>query len=73
MLVDLNGMVTLSRDAFALLAASLNVSALAALGNSAVERVLIEHFRAVHKPLYPVGYFESFREALDWLHQVDFR
>lgn len=70
-LVDLNGMMTLSRDAFALLAASLNASAIAALGTSAVEHVLIEHFHAVHKPPYPVEYFESSTKALDWLHHVN--
>ncbi|MHA7295066.1 DUF7793 family protein [Arthrobacter sp. HLT1-21] len=72
LLADLNGMVTLSRDAFALLATSLNVSAVAAFGTSPVERVLIEHFRAVHRPPYPIEYFESAVEARIWLHEIPF-
>ncbi|MCU1634031.1 MAG: hypothetical protein JWM61_2683 [Micrococcaceae bacterium] len=67
MLVELNGMVTLSRKAFVLLATALNVAAVAAFGHSAVDHVLVEHFRAVHKPPYPVEYFESHDEALIWL------
>ncbi|WP_459259745.1 DUF7793 family protein [Arthrobacter sp. TMN-50] len=72
LITDLNGMVTLSRAAFALLATSFKVSALAAFGTSPVEQVLIEHFRAVHKPRYPVEYFESHVEAQIWLHEISF-
>lgn len=68
MLVELNGMVTLSRQAFALLAASLDAQAVAFTGSSAVEKVLVTHFRAVHRPPYPVEYFDSRAEAHTWLH-----
>jgi hypothetical protein len=69
MLIELNGMVTLSRQAFVLLAASLDISAAAFIGSSPVEKVLVAHFDAVHHPPYPVGYFENRDKALGWLSQ----
>lgn len=71
-LVDLNGMVTLSPGAFAELSTADGVPAVAVVGSSPVEKVLVAHFRAVHKPLYPVGYFEDRDEAHVWLHDQDY-
>jgi hypothetical protein len=69
MLVDLNGMVTLTRQALTLLAGLRDVPVVAAVGRSPVERVLITHFQAVHSPSYSIEYFEDRAEALAWLHR----
>jgi hypothetical protein len=66
LLVELDGMVTLSREAF-VLAASLKLSAVACVGSGPVERVLVSHFGAVHQPPFPVEYFENRARALSWL------
>ncbi|MCU1631960.1 DUF7793 family protein [Arthrobacter sp. MDB2-24] len=69
LLVDLNSMVTLTRQALTLLAGLRDVPVVAAVGRSPVERVLITHFQAVHCPSYPIEYFEDRAEALAWLHR----
>ncbi|RJT75971.1 hypothetical protein D6T63_17040 [Arthrobacter cheniae] len=69
MLVDLNSMVTLTRQALNLLAGLRDVPIVAAVGRSPVEKVLITHFQAVHRPSYLIEYFEDRDEALAWLHQ----
>lgn len=66
-LADLNGMVTLSREAFTALSSARNLPAVAVVGASPVERVLVAHFQAVHRPSYPIEYFERRDEALTWL------
>lgn len=70
MLVELNGMVTVERQAFVLLAASLGAEAVAFVGTCPVERVLVAHFDAVHRPKYPVGYFGERSRALEWLNET---
>ncbi|RJT76224.1 hypothetical protein D6T63_16625 [Arthrobacter cheniae] len=68
-LVELNGMVTMARHAFVLMAESLDVSAAAIVGSCPVEKILVTHFEAVHRPPYPVAYFESRGQALESLHE----
>jgi hypothetical protein len=67
MLVELNGMVTLTRNAFLQFAKELNVVAMALVGESAVDRVIAAHFIEVHRPVYPTDYFSCRDEALAWL------
>lgn len=66
-LADLNGMITLSREAFAALSSATDLPAVAVVGASPVEKVLVAHFQAVHRPAYPIEYFERRDEALTWL------
>lgn len=67
MLVELNAMVTLSRNALVRFATELNAAALALVGASAVDRVISEYFTGVHYPPYPTQYFPQRDEALQWL------
>jgi hypothetical protein len=68
LLVELNGMTTLSRQAFGVFATGLKVAAVACVGTCPVEQVLVTHFKAVHQPPYPVAYLANHAEALHWLH-----
>jgi len=67
MLAHLNGMASLSRDAFRTFAGSLNVSALALVGPSRVDRLIASFFLNVHNPRYPSRHFEEPAEARHWL------
>ncbi|WP_336715255.1 STAS/SEC14 domain-containing protein [Arthrobacter sp. USHLN218] len=67
MLVQLNGMASLSRDALRAFATRLNVSALALVGPSGVDRLIAKFFLDVHAPGYPSRYFEEEKEARQWL------
>ena len=67
MLVELNGMVTLTRNALLQFAKELNLTAMALVGPSAVDKVIAAHFIEVHEPVYPTRYFPSRDEALTWL------
>lgn len=67
MLVHLNGMASLSRGAFRTFAHRLNVSALALVGPSGVDRLIAKYFVDVHGPRYPSRYFEEATEARQWL------
>lgn len=69
MLVQLNGMSSLSRDALRTFATRLNVSALALVGPSGVDRLIARYFVDVHGPGYPSRYFEQEKEARQWLAQ----
>ncbi len=67
MLVILNAMVSLDASALSAFAGRLNVSALALVGPSAVDRVIATFFNDVHRPSYPTRYFPEPHAALDWL------
>ncbi|MHA7239169.1 DUF7793 family protein [Arthrobacter sp. TMS1-12-1] len=67
MLVGLNGMVTLSRDALRRFAGDLDIAAMAIVGPTAVDRTLAEFFAEVHDPPYPTRYFPQRTVALRWL------
>lgn len=67
MLVELNGMVSLTRSALHGFATSLNIAAMAIVGPSAVDRTLADFFAEVHNPPYPTRYFAGRAEALAWL------
>jgi hypothetical protein len=67
MLVELNGMVTLTRGALHFFATRLNVAALALVGPSAVDRMISDFFTQVHRPPYPTRYFTTTDEARSWL------
>lgn len=67
MLVVLNGMVTLSRNALSTFAHTLNISAMAVVGPSAVDRTLTDYFTEVHRPPYPTRYYGNTDDALAWL------
>lgn len=67
MLVELNGMVTLTRNALQRFAKDLNIAAMAIVGPSAVDKAIADFFREVHEPPYPTRYFENQESALHWL------
>lgn len=67
MLVELNGMVTLSRTALLRFARELNIAAMAIVGPTAVDRALAAFFAEVHDPPYPTRYFRHRSHALPWL------
>ncbi|WP_434992711.1 DUF7793 family protein [Arthrobacter sp. Ld5] len=67
MLVELNGMVTLSRTALLRFARELNIAAMAIVGPTAVDRALASFFAEVHDPPYPTRYFPHRTSALHWL------
>lgn len=67
MLVELNGMVSLSRGALHRFASGLNIAAMALVGPSAVDRTLSEFFKRVHRPPYPTRHFEDSDRARAWL------
>ena len=67
MLVELNGMVTLSRTALLRFAGELNIAAMAIVGPTAVDRALAAFFAEVHDPPYPTRYFRHRANALPWL------
>ncbi|WP_104181462.1 STAS/SEC14 domain-containing protein [Arthrobacter sp. B0490] len=67
MLVELNGMVCLSRGALILFARTLNIAAMAIIGPSAVDRTLAAFFTEVHHPPYPTRHFDHRSEGLAWL------
>lgn len=67
MLVNLNSMVSLDAAALVIFAGQLNVSAMAIVGPSAVDRLLATYFNDVHRPRYPTRYFPEAGAALDWL------
>ncbi|WP_443110991.1 DUF7793 family protein [Arthrobacter sp. CAL618] len=67
MLVHLNKMISLSRPALYAFASGLNVSALAIVGPTAVDRAITTYFKEVHEPPYPTQYFEEVISAERWL------
>jgi hypothetical protein len=67
MLVELNGMVSLSRGALHIFATELNITAMAIFGPSAVDETLATFFIQVHKPPYPAAFFAAGPPALAWL------
>ncbi|WP_247828656.1 hypothetical protein [Arthrobacter antioxidans] len=67
MLVELNGMVTLSRTALLRFAGELNIAAMAIVGPTAVDKALAAFFAEVHDPPYPTRYFRHRVHALPWL------
>ncbi|MBG6223965.1 hypothetical protein IWX63_000520 [Arthrobacter sp. CAN_A2] len=67
MLVELNGMVTLSRSALLRFAGDLNIAAMAIVGPTAVDNALAAFFAEVHDPPYPTRYFRDRAHALAWL------
>ncbi|RJT74874.1 hypothetical protein D6T63_18315 [Arthrobacter cheniae] len=67
MLVEFNGMVTLTRAALLRFAKTLNIAAMAIVGPSAVDKALADFFVEVHHPPYPTRYFTATHEALRWL------
>ncbi|MHA7241317.1 DUF7793 family protein [Arthrobacter sp. TMS1-12-1] len=69
MLVELNAMVSLSRNALQILAADLPVTAMALVGASIVDYTLADFFIRVHEPAYPVRYFTTVVQAREWLRE----
>ena len=67
MLVMLNDMVSLSRGALQIFAHRLNIAAMALVGRSAVDRLLVSYFAEVHNPPYPTRHFDTVDEARTWL------
>jgi hypothetical protein len=67
MLVVLNEMVSLSRGALQHFARGLNISSLALVGTSVVDKTIAEYFIRVHQPAYPTQYFETVDQARFWL------
>lgn len=67
MMVILNSMVSLDASALATFASRLNVSALALVGPSAVDRLIATFFNDVHRPRYPTRYFPEAAAAREWL------
>ncbi|MDQ0736179.1 DUF7793 family protein [Arthrobacter agilis] len=67
MLVQLNGMVTLTRNALLRFAKDLDVVAMAIVGPSAVDKAIADFFTEVHEPPYPTRYFQHQEHALAWL------
>ena len=67
MLVHLNNMISLSRPALHAFATELQVSALAIVGPTAVDRAITAFFTQVHEPHYPTQYFEKTDAAVQWL------
>lgn len=67
MLVELNGMVTLTRNALLRFAKNLNIAAMAIVGPSAVDKAIADFFTEVHDPPYPTRYFQHQDNALRWL------
>ncbi|MBG6216425.1 hypothetical protein IWX75_000869 [Arthrobacter sp. CAN_A6] len=67
MLVNLNGMVSLSRGSLSAFAGNLDISAMALVGHSAVDRLLAGFFIGVHRPPYPTCYFDSEEAGEEWL------
>ncbi|MHA7141899.1 DUF7793 family protein [Arthrobacter sp. Sr33] len=67
MLVHLNNMISLSRPALSAFATGLNVSALAIVGPTAVDRTISTFFMEVYEPPYPTQYFENAIAAERWL------
>lgn len=67
MLVELNGMVTLNRNALLRFARDLNIAAMAIVGPTAVDSALAVFFAEVHDPPYPTRYFRHRTHALPWL------
>lgn len=70
MLVELNGMVTLTRSALRSFANDLDIAAMALVGPTGVDRTIAEYFTMVHRPPYPTGYFETPKQALVWLKGI---
>lgn len=67
MLAILNSLVSVDAPALAIFATRLNVSALAMVGPSAVDRILVQFFQDVHRPRFPTGYFPEPEAAIEWL------
>ncbi|MHA7155582.1 DUF7793 family protein [Arthrobacter sp. TMN-50] len=67
MLVRLNNMISLSRPALHAFATELDVSALAIVGSTAVDRAITTFFTEVHEPHYPTEYLEPSATAVRWL------
>ncbi len=67
MLVELNGMVSLTRGALHFFATESNVAAVAGVGPSAVDHTLSSFFKQVHQPPYPTRHFDDAVEAYAWL------
>ena len=67
MLVMLNDMDSLSRGALKTFSQELNIAAMALVGPSPVDRLLVSYFTAVHEPPYPTRHFTTVEEANTWL------
>lgn len=67
MLVVLNEMVSLSRGALKTFSHGLNIAAMALVGPSPVDRLLVRYFTEVHQPPYPTRHFTTVEEATTWL------
>jgi hypothetical protein len=67
MLVMLNEMVSLSRGALRTFSHGLNIAAMALVGPSPVDRLLVSYFTDVHEPPYPTRLFGTVEEAHAWL------
>lgn len=67
MLVELNGMVSLTPGALRSFATALNLTAMAIVGPTAVDRTLVGFFTGVHRPPYPARHFEDVDRARKWL------
>lgn len=68
MLVDMEAVASVSREARAVWSIPCSASRIALLGRSPVDRVLANFFLGVHIPPCPTRFFTSRSEALDWLH-----
>jgi hypothetical protein len=67
MLVMLNEMVSLIRGGLKTLSHKLDIAAMALVGPSPVDRLLVSYFTKVHEPPYPTRHFTTVKEAHTWL------
>ncbi|WP_152916128.1 DUF7793 family protein [Arthrobacter sp. RIT-PI-e] len=67
MLVMLNEMVSLSRGALTTFSHGLNIAAMALVGPSPVDQLLVSYFTEVHEPPYPTRHFTTVDGAYTWL------
>jgi hypothetical protein len=73
MLVDMRGMCAASSGALSKFAKHLSVTRMALVGTTPVEQTIVQFFRVVHQPAYPVSYFSQESEALAWLARTQCR
>lgn len=71
MLVDMEAVGSVSRQARAVWSIPCSASRIALLGTSPVDRVLANFFLGVHVPPCPTRFFTSRSQALDWLSTGD--
>ncbi|WP_347110829.1 hypothetical protein AAHB33_08780 [Paenarthrobacter sp. S56] len=66
-LLEITGVVGVSREAVAVCSRATTVSAFALLGSTPVDMVIAHNPRGLPRPACPVKYFVDEQEALAWL------